>query len=729
MKRALWFALVALLCVPAIAPLLSLPFFSSDDGLFHLYRLAALDDALRHGEFYPRIFPSFAFGYGQAVLSYYGPLSYYVAELIHWFGANFADAIKWTFALGLIASACTLFMLAREFVAPAPALLAAVAYVYFPYHLADTYQRGALAEQLAFAFLPLVLWGVTPPSTPTSFAKGKRMTARLLVFTLSLSALILTHALTAMIFLPFVIVYALIIYQPTIRISSLIARRSSLVAVVLALGISAFYWLPIVFQSRWVGLSAGDNDGYRAHLAPALSFVQPSLVFQYAPSQLVSADHPLGLPSFAMLLAALVLALQAWRARAQWLTPLLLFVALSLVSLAMTLDLSLPVWQTFQPLLAFLQYPWRFLTLAAIGIALCAAFVFAQHARLALFASLVLIVSATLALNPRAVPAPASDDFAMWQNDYAHKQIGATWTAEYMPWWVRADRTAIPNGARFATADVMQPAPVLSLGDASGDYMQRRYHLRGSAQSECESLTLRFHQFYLPQWRVKLGSRSLATFPSTDLGLLSVDVPCRSADTSLTVEFAPSAIEQAASLVSLVALIIVLWLWRGRWLIAVLVALGVISALAFVRMDRRAPLDVNSNTQLADVADLIGVRYERDHIRAGDDLRVTLVWLARREVSENFKVFVHVMDANNARVLAQSDGDPLGGFTPTTQWHVGEVIEDARVLHIPDDAAGDLQLLAGMYRFPELQNLPTWHDGSAFADNRIPIGAIHVDAR
>src|SRR5207302_606618 len=80
------------LCVPATCPLSSATFFARDVGLFHLYRLAALDDALRQGELYPRLFPSFAFGYGQAVLAYYGPLSYYLAEVPHALGAPFPDA-------------------------------------------------------------------------------------------------------------------------------------------------------------------------------------------------------------------------------------------------------------------------------------------------------------------------------------------------------------------------------------------------------------------------------------------------------------------------------------------------------------------------------------------------------------------------------------------------------------------------------------------------------------
>jgi len=98
-----------------------------------------------------------------------------------------------------------------------------------------------------------------------------------------------------------------------------------------------------------------------------------------------------------------------------------------------------------------------------------------------------------------------------------------------------------------------------------------------------------------------------------------------------------------------VALLAALWLWRGRWLFVALAALALLGALAFARMDRTAPPAAALNTQLADVAELVGARYDHNRVRAGDELRVTLVWLAHREVNDNFKLFVR--DSGASRVL------------------------------------------------------------------------------
>ena len=81
-SSVLYLLIVLLLTLPALWPLLRQGFFVSDDGLFHVYRVAALADAWSHGVLYPRLFPDFGFGYGQAVLNFYAPLTYVPGALL-----------------------------------------------------------------------------------------------------------------------------------------------------------------------------------------------------------------------------------------------------------------------------------------------------------------------------------------------------------------------------------------------------------------------------------------------------------------------------------------------------------------------------------------------------------------------------------------------------------------------------------------------------------------------
>ncbi|MCA1553449.1 MAG: hypothetical protein LC737_03635, partial [Chloroflexi bacterium] len=210
-----------------------------------------------------------------------------------------------------------------------------------------------------------------------------------------------------------------------------------------------------------------------------------------------------------------------------------------------------------------------------------------------------------------------------------------------------------------------------------------------------------------------------------ELGLLSVDVPPVS-NGVLGVERTLSKLEQVAVLISALSAAFFVWLIRRRWLLGAAGVFFIITALVLLNQTHeRVPQSINA--QIADVADLVSVRYNSASAHAGAELRVTLTWLARRAVSENVKVFVHLTDASGARVLAQSDGEPVGGFTPTTRWHAGELVEDTRVLRVPDDAQGDLNLFVGMYRFPSLERLPALHDGLPYPNERIPLGELHVE--
>jgi uncharacterized membrane protein len=100
--------------IPASFGLLQDGFFSSSDGMIHLYRLFELDRAIQVGIFYPRWFPLSGFGYGLPVLNYYPPLSYYLAEIPHLFGAGYIISIKLLIASGFVLAALSMFLSQRS---------------------------------------------------------------------------------------------------------------------------------------------------------------------------------------------------------------------------------------------------------------------------------------------------------------------------------------------------------------------------------------------------------------------------------------------------------------------------------------------------------------------------------------------------------------------------------------------------------------------------------------
>jgi len=153
-------------------------------------------------------------------------------------------------------------------------------------------------------------------------------------------------------------------------------------------------------------------------------------------------------------------------------------------------------------------------------------------------------------------------------------------------------------------------------------------------------------------------------------------------------------------------------------------------SLAASASQARAQTILTSHATVSDLAELLAVRVDAHPYHAGDTLRVTLTWMARNETREDFKSFVQLLDIGRTRAIAQSDGDPVGGFTPTSQWRSGEIVEETRELRIPaDTVAGTLPLIAGIYRLQPLQNLPAARGSETMPDGRIPLAEIQIVSR
>lgn len=82
------------------------------------------------------------------------------------------------------------------------------------------------------------------------------------------------------------------------------------------------------------------------------------------------------------------------------------------------------------------------------------------------------------------------------------------------------------------------------------------------------------------------------------------------------------------------------------------------------------------------------------------DTNVRLFWRTDVPLTDNYRVFVHLVDADG-RPLAQHDGEPGGGNAPTAGWQPGETIVDDHPLTIPADLpSGTYRIIAGLYLPP-----------------------------
>ncbi len=81
-----------------------------------------------------------------------------------------------------------------------------------------------------------------------------------------------------------------------------------------------------------------------------------------------------------------------------------------------------------------------------------------------------------------------------------------------------------------------------------------------------------------------------------------------------------------------------------------------------------------------------------------DQLDLTLYWQATREVTQSYKVFVHVLNANG-EIVAQHDAIPCTWQCPTNQWLSGEIVPDP--ISIPlvglGSASDQYRIAVGLY--------------------------------
>ncbi len=149
---------------------------------------------------------------------------------------------------------------------------------------------------------------------------------------------------------------------------------------------------------------------------------------------------------------------------------------------------------------------------------------------------------------------------------------------------------------------------------------------------------------------------------------------------------------------------------------------GDVRSILFASPDgeEAGPVERQIEANLGDYVSLVGVELLDQTVEPGGIVRVTLEWSALEEVAEDYAVFVHLLDGQG-RVVAQHDGQPVGGLLPTSSWVQGERIRDRHGLLVPQEAApGKYLLVAGLY-------LPTTGERLRVLDGGVETGADSVE--
>jgi hypothetical protein len=608
----LYILLVLLFSLFSIGPLLQPGYFwDAHDARHSVYFLFEFDQGIQDGILYPRWQPDFAFGYGYPFFNIYGPLSTYVGEAFHLLGFGFTDAVKLVFALSVVASGLAMYGYVKQVMGRRAGLVAAVAYMVIPYRLVDIYVRAALAESMAYLFVPLVLWGAWA-------TLHRPRLANILGLAFAYAGLMYTHPLTALLLTLILVFYVAILAlarindaQPWRKLTReslfpLLGHLGHVLAptaagLFLGLGLSALFAVPAMTENRFVRVDQwyGGRYAWGGDFVEFFQLFSPEWGFGASvPGPNDDTSFQLGIVPVILSIFALVPLIRQGRpgprkeqsvaqntprsgdqqnASTSGGRRLVAFFALvSITVVFLMLGPSWPLWEVL-PLAQLAQFPWRLLSVTVVSLAfLCGAVVRGarSESRLPDTETLILVTLLILSSLPymRAEMSdrPVSMAGLMEFQQSSDEMTGSTAWVQRIPTW-------------SAMADYHIAGEPLS-SKINYEYLYRQgrnthvrtLELRTDSElieyTAARSVLLTFNTFYYPGWKAYLldpeTNERIEELPIAlrgELGLMTVRVPAGVGRVLIRLEDTP--IRKFGTVVTFGSLALILVLVVGRLLV------------------------------------------------------------------------------------------------------------------------------------------------------------------
>ena len=486
-------ALVATAVLTALPAALG-PVRLNDSFWIDLVWLEQFARELGQGTLYPRWLPLSHGGLGSPVFYYYPPLAFYAASAFVLLGLSTYSALVAAFCTLNFLSGCGVYLWLKG--QSRGALFAAMLFMVAPYHLFNFYQRGAIAEFMATAILPFVLLGIR------RITEGRRGA---FAFTaIAFSALIMSH-------LPLTLLASLFLFAPYALVSSWRSPPTLLrIGATFACGVAlaAVYLVPAFALEQY--RSSADLW--------ALPYLHPAnWTVWSSQSWAVATFDAVMVVAGGVTLALISLLLCQ---RSGWAVG-------SLACTALAVGLLPFVWSL--PLLRSVQFPFRLLPIAELGMVTAAALAPRGRTPWLVLAAIVLILARLI-----TTAAPDSPPF------------GDKVIREYHP--------DVPENLPPGQRPYSWPSKwALQL---STEHRQPQFDGKVTVEPV----------FYFPAWQVRCAGSEVATFPAPKTELLAHEGSgCSRSLVSTSAEKVGAAISLAALLLLLSSLLSPALLGRHRW--------------------------------------------------------------------------------------------------------------------------------------------------------------------
>lgn len=493
-KSNLLFVAVLIVSVPVVLWLFRPGFFATDDGEWMIIRFSAFHQALVDGEFPVRWLGRLNHQYGYPVANFLYPGFMYLSEVPKALGFGFVESIKIIIGLSTVGSAIFTYCWLSKLFGKFACLVGALFYLYAPYHLYDLYGRGSVGELLALAVIPFVMWSIE--------RKSFFWTA------VGIAGLIISHNTLALLFLPIIIIYGFL------RKLSTISYQLS--TIIFGLALSAFFWLPAIFDLRYTRFFQTQVSNWQDY------FIGFQLI---------------GIASITVIIVTLYLRFVKGKQD----VVSAMFIVFSSVSAFMAHSASSFIWQVFPA--SIIQFPFRFLAITMVGISFLASWYIDEikGGRKIIIAGLfVLILSVEFLSLPYKSPQVFFDKGDSY---YATNEDSTTVTDEYTPKWVKS----LPIERPREKVEIMQGRGLVT------DVVSKNNQITFISQMTDEGI-IRVNTHYFPGWKAFIDGKEVSISYTNDRGAMDISAP--KGKNNVRLVFGETPIRLAADGISLSSLII-----------------------------------------------------------------------------------------------------------------------------------------------------------------------------
>ncbi len=533
MKKILIILFSLFVSVPVILPLFHTGYFPTHDGEWAVVRLGDMFRSLRDLQIPVRYSGDLNFNYGYPLFNFAYPFPYYLGIVLHFLGSGFVDAVKFIFAVSVLLSGLFMFLAGRLLWKNTWAgIVCAILYTYFPYRMVDLYVRGSIGESLSFVLFPLLFY-------LTIKLVNKFSIFSVCGIAISIAILIMTHNIMTVLFMPVYMSFIIgqIILKNKKSIKQLVA------GIVLGLGMSAFFWIPALFEKNNILLSRMPIADRNLYFVTLNEFLLPRWGYG-VPTDPNGFSYQLGLVHLAIFIVVILSLLFTFLKNKKEAKDNSRKIALllTIISSFYTFLLFKPsdfLWKNI-PLFSEINYPWTALGILGFLVSLLAGFLCKQY-----FGKYMIVFLAATAIFFVLPYAKPERYFSKADDYYLTNDATTTSSNELMPLWVKK----FPFQRPSSKVEIIKGQGVIE-----GVFSNSK-RVKFSVNTSYESI-VRINTIYYPGWKVSVDKANIAISYSNEKGVMDISVP--SGNHIVDAEFGETPLRLISDIISISSFFILL---------------------------------------------------------------------------------------------------------------------------------------------------------------------------